>query len=70
MDTPRRELTPLNRIRAARPRLRHEDGQAIVEYAFVIAGASIVLIGVLISSGLTDEFTELANSIVAALFGG
>jgi Flp pilus assembly pilin Flp len=51
-------------------RLGDEDGQTIVEYAFVIGGVSIVLIGIVIASGLADDFTTLVESIVASLFSG
>jgi Flp pilus assembly pilin Flp len=63
-----KELSSLNLIPAATARLKREDGQAIAEYALVLAAASIVLIGVLTASGLTDEFETLAESVVAALF--
>ncbi len=48
------------------PRLKREDGQAIVEYGMVIAGISLVLIALVIVSGLDNEFTTLVDNIEAA----
>ena len=45
------------------PRLRREDGQAIVEYAMVLGLVSIVLIGVIALTGLADDFETLVQNI-------
>jgi Flp pilus assembly pilin Flp len=48
------------------PRLRREDGQAIVEYGMVIATISLLLISFVVVAGLGDEFTTLVDNIEAA----
>ncbi len=48
------------------PRLKREDGQAIVEYGMVIAGISLVLIALVIVTGLDTAFTTLVDNIEAA----
>ena len=48
------------------PRLRREDGQAIVEYGMIIAGVSLVLIAFVIVGGLDTAFTTLVDNIEAA----
>jgi Flp pilus assembly pilin Flp len=48
------------------PRHAREDGQAIVEYAMIIAGISLVLIALVIVSGLDEAFTGLVDQIEAA----
>jgi Flp pilus assembly pilin Flp len=48
------------------PRLRRDDGQAIVEYAMILAGISLVLIALVIVDGLDDAFTTLVENIEAA----
>lgn len=40
-----------------------EDGQAIVEYAMVIAGMSLVLIGFVVVTGLDQAFALLIQNI-------
>jgi Flp pilus assembly pilin Flp len=57
----------LNLIQALTARLKREEGQAIVEYALVIGGVSLVLIGVLVTSGLSGEFTELVGRIASTM---
>jgi len=48
------------------PRHAHEEGQAIVEYAMIIAGISLVLIALVVVSGLDNAFTTLVDNIEAA----
>jgi Flp pilus assembly pilin Flp len=48
------------------PRLRREDGQAIVEYGMVIAGISLLLITFVVVTPLDTVFTELVDNIEAA----
>jgi Flp pilus assembly pilin Flp len=50
------------------PRLRREDGQTIAEYAIVLGVVSIVLIGVITASDLSENFQALAEAIVDLLF--
>jgi Flp pilus assembly pilin Flp len=50
------------------PRLKREDGQTVAEYALVLGVVSLVLIGVLVASGLTEDFQELVEAIVDLLF--
>ena len=57
----------LNLIQALAARIKHEEGQAIVEYALVIGGVSLVLIGILATSGLAGEFTELVGRIATTM---
>jgi len=54
-------------IQALTARLRREEGQTIIEYGMVLGGISIVLIGLFVATGLTDEFTTLVNNIAAEL---
>ena len=54
-------------IRRLAPRLNDEDGQTIIEYGLLLGGVSIVLIGLLMSVGLTDGFTTLVENIAAQL---
>jgi Flp pilus assembly pilin Flp len=56
-----------NLIQALTARLRREEGQTIIEYGMVLGGISIVLIGLFVATGLTDEFTTLVNNIAAQL---
>ena len=56
-----------NVIQALTARLRREEGQTIIEYGMVLGGISIVLIGLFVATGLTDEFTTLVNNIAAEL---
>jgi Flp pilus assembly pilin Flp len=48
------------------PRLRREDGQAIVEYGMIIAGISLVMITFVIVGPLGPVFTSLVDNIEAA----
>jgi Flp pilus assembly pilin Flp len=48
-------------------RLKREEGQTIIEYGMVLGGISIVLIGLFVATGLSDEFTTLVNNIAAEL---
>jgi Flp pilus assembly pilin Flp len=57
----------LNVIHALTARLKREEGQTIIEYGMVLGGISIVLIGLFVATGLTDEFTTLVNNIAAEL---
>jgi Flp pilus assembly pilin Flp len=57
----------LNVIQALTTRLKREEGQTIIEYGMVLGGISIVLIGLFVATGLTDEFTALVNNIAAEL---
>jgi Flp pilus assembly pilin Flp len=57
----------LNVIQALAARLRREEGQTIIEYGMVLGGISIVLIGLFVATGLSDEFTTLVNNIAAQL---
>jgi Flp pilus assembly pilin Flp len=57
----------LNVIQALTTRLKREEGQTIIEYGMVLGGISIVLIGLFVATGLTDEFTTLVNNIAAEL---
>jgi Flp pilus assembly pilin Flp len=57
----------LNVIEALVARLKREEGQTIIEYGMVLGGISIVLIGLFVATGLTDEFTTLVNNIAAEL---
>jgi Flp pilus assembly pilin Flp len=50
------------------PSLRREDGQTIVEYATVLGVVSLMLIGVIATSGLTDDFQALAEAVVDSIF--
>jgi Flp pilus assembly pilin Flp len=63
-------LTPGGRALRAQagsmPRLRREDGQAIVEYGMVIAGISLLLITFVVVTPLDTVFTELVDNIEAA----
>jgi Flp pilus assembly pilin Flp len=43
--------------------LRRDDGQTIVEYGLVLGTLSLVLIGVLVVTGLTDDFQTLVDKI-------
>jgi Flp pilus assembly pilin Flp len=45
--------------------LRREDGQTIVEYAFVIGTISVALIVVLAGSGVIDSFQGLVDNLDA-----
>ena len=45
---------------------RREDGQAIVEYALVITGMSLVLIGFVVVTGLDTAFDRLMQDVVDA----
>jgi Flp pilus assembly pilin Flp len=56
-----------NLIDALVSRLKREDGQTIIEYGMVLGGISIVLIGLFVATGLSDEFTTLVNNIAAEL---
>jgi Flp pilus assembly pilin Flp len=63
-----KEVNPLlNLIQALAARLRREEGQTIIEYGMVLGGISIVLIGLFVATGLSDEFTTLVNNIAAQL---
>ena len=57
----------LNLIQDLAARLRREEGQTIIEYGMVLGGISIVLIGLFVATGLSDEFTTLVNNIAAEL---
>jgi Flp pilus assembly pilin Flp len=57
----------LNLIQALTSRLKREEGQTIIEYGMVLGGISIVLIGLFVATGLTDEFTTLVNNIANEL---
>jgi Flp pilus assembly pilin Flp len=57
----------LNVIKALAAHLRREEGQTIIEYGMVLGGISIVLIGLFVATGLSDEFTTLVNNIAAQL---
>ena len=57
----------LNVIQTLTARLKREEGQTIIEYGMVLGGISIVLIGLFVATGLTDEFTTLVNNIAAEL---
>jgi len=48
-------------------RLKREEGQTIIEYGMVLGGISIVLIGLFVATGLTDEFQTLVDNIAAQL---
>jgi Flp pilus assembly pilin Flp len=48
------------------PRLRHDEGQAIVEYGMILAGVTLVLFGFFVVSGLDDVFIALVDKIEAA----
>ena len=45
------------------PRLKREDGQAIVEYGLIIGGISLVLIASVIITPLGAVFTTLVENI-------
>jgi Flp pilus assembly pilin Flp len=49
------------------PLRRREDGQAIVEYAMILGGISLVLIAAFVVAGLDDAFTTLVDRIAAEL---
>jgi len=46
-------------------RVRREDGQAMVEYALILALVSVVAIGILttIGSNIVTIFTSVANAL-------
>ena len=48
------------------PLRRSEEGQAIVEYAMILAGISLVLIALVVVGGLDTAFTTLVDDIEAA----
>jgi Flp pilus assembly pilin Flp len=48
-------------------KIKREEGQAIVEYALVIGGVSLVLIGILVGSGLAGQFTTLVGRIATGM---
>jgi Flp pilus assembly pilin Flp len=48
------------------PRVKSEDGQAIVEYGMIIAGISLVMITFVIVGPLGAVFTSLVDNIEAA----
>ena len=60
----------LNLIQELTARLKREDGQTIIEYGMVLGGISIVLIGLFVATGLTDDFTALVDAIAAELTPG
>jgi Flp pilus assembly pilin Flp len=67
-SSPRKEVTHLlTVIRTLAARLRREEGQTIIEYGMVLGGISIVLIGLFVATGLSDEFTTLVNNIANEL---
>jgi Flp pilus assembly pilin Flp len=47
-------------------RLRRDEGQAIVEYAMLLALVSVVVIAFVIVVGLDEAFTSLVDDIEAA----
>ena len=53
------------RITAAYLALRDEEGQALVEYALILALISVVAIAVLagIGGGVTDKLTSVKNAL-------
>jgi Flp pilus assembly pilin Flp len=57
----------LNAIHVLVARLKREEGQTIIEYGMVLGGISIVLIGLFVATGLTDEFQTLVDNIAAQL---
>jgi Flp pilus assembly pilin Flp len=58
----------LNLIQVLAMRVKErEEGQTIVEYALVIGGVSLVLIGLLVVTGLTTAFGELISDVAAAM---
>lgn len=57
----------LNLIQTLVARLKREEGQTIVEYGLVIGGVSLVLIGLLVTTGLGPAFTDLVNNVIDAM---
>lgn len=57
----------LNLIQALTLRLKREEGQTIVEYGLIIGGVSLVLIGLLMVTGLSDAFTNLVTDVAAQM---
>jgi Flp pilus assembly pilin Flp len=39
--------------------LKREDGQTIIEYAFVAGGVSVVLLAAFVATGILDDFAAL-----------
>jgi Flp pilus assembly pilin Flp len=57
----------MNLIQRLMARIQREDGQTIVEYALVLGGVSLVLIGALVAAGLDTEFETLVGNIADAM---
>jgi Flp pilus assembly pilin Flp len=57
----------LNLIQALTLRLKREEGQTIVEYGLIIGGVSLVLIGLLMVTGLSDAFSTLVTDVAAQM---
>ena len=53
----------LNRVPQLRAKLQREDGQTIIEYAFVAGGVSVVLLAAFVATGILDDFAALLNEL-------
>ena len=56
-----------SRAQVARQALRHEEGQALVEYTLILALISVVAIGVL--TGIGNEVVKKLGAVETALKG-
>lgn len=52
----------LNRVSALREKLERQDGQTIIEYAFVAGGVSVVLLTAFVAIGILDDFPALLTT--------
>jgi Flp pilus assembly pilin Flp len=48
-----------NRLRSLSAELQREEGQTIIEYAFVAGGVSVVLLAAFVATGILDDFAAL-----------
>ena len=57
------EVPLLNRVPQLRAKLQREDGQTIIEYAFVAGGVSVVLLAAFVATGILDDFAALLGEL-------
>ena len=59
------KLFPIRMYLAARALRDREDGQALVEYALILALVSVAAVGVLttLSGSLSSTFTKISNDL-------
>jgi Flp pilus assembly pilin Flp len=56
-------LALLKRAAASFASLKREDGQTIIEYAFVAGAVSVALLTAFVASGILDDFAALLGTL-------